>query len=211
MPANTGRMDWYVVVKIINGHRYRYRQKTWRAGKQIRCASHYLGRCNTTVRGYHGTFAKFDRFDESKLGSGAGGPDTHAGFFFASNARVAISYASTELAAQRGLEVTIRTLEVRVEASTGEKWWDAEELLEKGGYAHDKATENKLKTYLQRIERARGRLRDLCSRGIFDELELSKRAHLKECRIAMKDAYYFDNENRKYSPWTYMTAIEQRA
>ena len=47
----------------------------------------------------------------------------------------------------------------------------------------------------------------LYERGIFDELELSKRGHLKKCAIALKNAYYFDNEFRRYSPWTYMTAI----
>jgi hypothetical protein len=200
-------MDWYVVVKTINGHRYRYRQKTWRAGKSVRCQSHYLGGCNTTLTGYHGTFAKFDRFDEAKLGSGAGGPDTEAGFFFASNSRVAISYASTELAAKRGLDAKIRTLEARIEDLTGRDWDCAEEDLNSGEYADDKDMESKLKTYLLRRERASGRLDDLCQRGIFDELELSKRAHLKRCRIEMKDAYYFDNDYRKYSPWTYLTAI----
>jgi len=200
-------MDWYVVVKTINGHRYRYRQKTWRAGKSVRCESHYLGRCNTTVTGFHGTFAKFDKFSRKTLGSGAGGPDTEAGFFFASNARVAISYASTELAAKRGLDAKIRTLEERVEELTGDCWDDAEERLNDGDFADDKDTENRLKSYLQCLYRARERLDDLCNRGIFDELELSKRAHLKRCRIEMEDAYYFDNEYRKYSPWTYLTAI----
>lgn len=36
-------MDWYIVVKTINGHRYRYRQKTWREGKRVRTRSEYLG------------------------------------------------------------------------------------------------------------------------------------------------------------------------
>jgi hypothetical protein len=36
-------MDWYVVVKTINGHRYRYRQKTWREGKRVRTRSEYIG------------------------------------------------------------------------------------------------------------------------------------------------------------------------
>jgi hypothetical protein len=198
-------MDWYVIVKVINGHRYRYRQKTWRVGNQVRCSSHYLGRCNTTVRGYHGTFAKFYKFEESKVGSATGGADTDSGFFFASNPRVAISYASTELAARRGLDTRIRTLEARIEALTGMEWRVAEEQLEEGGYAHDKAIESKLKTYLQRRERAEGRLQG----GMFEELELSKRGHLKECRITIKDAYYFDNENRRCSPWTYLKAIEK--
>jgi antirestriction protein ArdC len=36
-------MDWYVVVKTINGCRYRYRQKTWREGKRVRTRSEYIG------------------------------------------------------------------------------------------------------------------------------------------------------------------------
>ena len=36
-------MDWYVVIKTINGHRYYYRQKTWREGKHVRTLSQYIG------------------------------------------------------------------------------------------------------------------------------------------------------------------------
>ncbi len=36
-------MDWYVVIKTINGRRYYYRQKTWREGKRVRTLSHYIG------------------------------------------------------------------------------------------------------------------------------------------------------------------------
>ena len=36
-------MDWYIVVKTINGHRYRYRQKTWRENGRVRTKSEYLG------------------------------------------------------------------------------------------------------------------------------------------------------------------------
>ena len=38
-------MDWYEVVKTINGRRYRYRQRTWRdaATGRMRTASEYLG------------------------------------------------------------------------------------------------------------------------------------------------------------------------
>jgi len=36
-------MDWYIVVKTINGHRYRYRQKTWREGRRVRTRSEYIG------------------------------------------------------------------------------------------------------------------------------------------------------------------------
>lgn len=36
-------MDWYIVVKTINGRRYRYRQKTWREGGRVRTRSEYIG------------------------------------------------------------------------------------------------------------------------------------------------------------------------
>jgi hypothetical protein len=39
--ASPIRMDWYVVIKTINGHRYR--QKTWRDGKRVRTRSEYIG------------------------------------------------------------------------------------------------------------------------------------------------------------------------
>ncbi len=41
-------MDWYIVVKTINGHRYRYRQKTWREGNRVRTRSEYIGPANET-------------------------------------------------------------------------------------------------------------------------------------------------------------------
>jgi hypothetical protein len=36
-------MDWHIVIKIIKGHRYRYRQKTWRENGRVRTKSEYLG------------------------------------------------------------------------------------------------------------------------------------------------------------------------
>jgi hypothetical protein len=35
--------QWYVVIKTIKGHRYRYRQRTWREGQHVRTESLYLG------------------------------------------------------------------------------------------------------------------------------------------------------------------------
>ena len=37
-------MGWYIVIKTIKGHPYRYRQRTWREGKRVRTESIYLGR-----------------------------------------------------------------------------------------------------------------------------------------------------------------------
>lgn len=42
-------MGWYIVIKTIKGHRYRYRQRTWREGKHVRTESHYLGPADGTA------------------------------------------------------------------------------------------------------------------------------------------------------------------
>ena len=58
-------MDWYVVIKPINGRRYYYRQKTWREGKRVRTLSQYIAPAPwDEVIGYHGTFAKAQFDDE---------------------------------------------------------------------------------------------------------------------------------------------------
>ncbi len=36
-------MDWYTVIKTIKGHRYIYRQRTWREGDKIKTESRYVG------------------------------------------------------------------------------------------------------------------------------------------------------------------------
>ena len=45
--------DWYEVVKTIKGHRYCYRQRTWREGGRVRTQSQYLG----PARGGNGSAA----------------------------------------------------------------------------------------------------------------------------------------------------------
>ena len=35
-------MGWYIVIKTIRGHAYRYWQRIWRAGKHVRTESVYL-------------------------------------------------------------------------------------------------------------------------------------------------------------------------
>lgn len=60
-------MDWYIVIKTINGRRYRYRQKTRRVGKRVRTKSEYIS--PEVIIGYHGTFAKFERFSYEHAGS----------------------------------------------------------------------------------------------------------------------------------------------
>ena len=59
---------------------------------------------------YHGTFAEFEKFDKSKIGSSTKTPFAQYGFFFASNPKVALSYASKQIKQQRIIKDKIEKL-----------------------------------------------------------------------------------------------------
>jgi hypothetical protein len=202
-------MDWYFVVKTIKGRRYYYRQRTWREGKRVRTHSEYVGPADPCFVAFHGTFAKFDSFSREALGSNTAADDAREGFFFASNELVAVSYASTYLAASRGLGSAQGQLEERIQQLTGLNSWDAKDKLLEGAYKADLKLENKLKSYLERLERARGRLNDLAQRGIFKKLELASSASLKVQRLSIRKPYVYDMEGSGYSEYKYMDAIEE--
>lgn len=216
-------MDWYVVIKTINGNRYYYHQKTWREGKHVRTKSQYIGPAANdnmwpeghqkgfkNLIGFHGTFAQFENFSNDALGSNTGADDAKEGFFFASNKDVAISYASTWLAARRGLEATRRLLQERIKKASGENWfYDARGKLRNGDYHHDLALENKLKSYFERYDRASKRLSDLVDRGIFKNLKLAANASLKARKLVMRKPYIYHMHGSSYSEHRYMDAIEQ--
>jgi hypothetical protein len=114
-PACAAPRHWsgYLVIKTIKGRRYRYRQQTLRQGKRVRTRSQYIS--PEIIIGYHGTFAKFERFDAEHLSSANDCGSSREGFFSASNPRVAASYASTEtidarIAALARFEATARDI-----------------------------------------------------------------------------------------------------
>jgi ADP-Ribosyltransferase in polyvalent proteins len=202
-------MEWYVVTKRIKGRAYYYRQKTWREGKRVRTRSEYIGPGDQCYIAFHGTFAKFDTFDSAYLGDNTDCDDSREGFFFASNEQVSVSYASTYLAASRGLEQTRRKWEEKISALAGCSEWEAEQKLDNGEYHDDLETENRLKSYLERLRRAQVRLSNLTDRGVFKRLQLHKRAYMKVQRLAIKKPYIYDMEGRCYDGDTYMDAIEE--
>lgn len=207
-PWHQSGMDWYRVIKTIRGRRYVYLQKTWRAGVRVCCQSRYMGPASLRAVGYHGTFAKFERFDRAECGSNTGANDACEGFFFASNRRVAISYASAEVAAKRGLDATIAKIEYRLAEVFGVEWYNVETALEEGAYDDDPAWKSLAQTYLGRLKRAQARFRDLRERGIFQELRPSKRGDVKRQRVVMERPYYYDMERHRYDPISYEEAID---
>ncbi len=192
-------MDWYIVIKSINGRRYRYRQKTRRDGKHVRTKSEYV--CPEIIIGYHGTFAKFEHFSYEHLGSANDGGSSHEGFFFASNPKVAASYASTQIARQRGLEVTIRTIHARILALAGVPWFDARDALEEGALAPDIA--NKVRHFLRMFERAAEKL---CDHPI-TRVTVSKRAEVKKCILDLENPYVYHMNGRRFDDSEFCEAI----
>ncbi len=196
IPANGFGMEWYVVVKTINGKRYRYRQKTWREGKRVRTRSEYLG--PDQLIGYHGTFAKFERFEENYLGSNTECDSAAEGFFFASNKNVAISYISTHLARQRSIQTKIRTLEERIFALTELRPYAAEQRLAR----FETTLANKVKTFLGMLDRARRKLYDY----EITKVVQSKRGEVKQCILDIKRPYIHNMRGRSYDEEEYCKA-----
>ena len=184
-------MDWYIVIKTINGHRYRYRQRTQRHGTCVRTQSEYLS--PEIIIGYHGTFAKFERFSSDYLASANDCDSSREGFFFSSNPRVAASYASTQIARRRGLEVRIETIECRIKSLAGMGIYDAEDGLTNGN-RFEPDTANKLKHFLAMRQRAREKLHS----NEIAKLTISKRAEVKRCVLDLKNPYVYDMQGRRY-------------
>ena len=69
-------MDWYIVIKTINGRRYRYRQKTWREAGRVRTRSEYLGPADGEATGRNRGMlsGEFRLIMDKVLGDGRKGP-----------------------------------------------------------------------------------------------------------------------------------------
>lgn len=184
-------MQWYTVIKTINGRRYRYRQKTWREGGRVRTRSEYISR--EVIIGYHGTFAKFERFSAEHLGSATDCDSSREGFFFASNPKVAASYASTQLARERSLRAKIRMIEVRIETITGVEFSEARDAFDFNEF--DVQCANKLRNFFRMRERAYIRL----STHRITKVTVSKRAEVKKCVLDMENPYIYDMGGRRYN------------
>jgi hypothetical protein len=192
-------MDWYLVIKTINGRRYRYRQKTLREGRGVRTRSEYV--CPAIIIGYHGTFAKFERFSDEHLGSANDCDSSREGFFFASNPKVAASYASTQIARQRGLQTTICTIEKRIEKTADMDWYAVEDALEKQQFGADLS--NKLRHFLRMYERASKKLHD----HQITRITVSKRAEVKKCILDLGNPYVYHMNGRRYDDAEFCAAI----
>ncbi len=184
-------MEWYVVIKTIKGRRYRYRQQTWRQGKRVCTRSQYIS--PEIIIGYHGTFAKFERFSPEYLASTNDCDSSREGFFFASNPRVAASYASTQIARRRGLEARIRTIEARIEDLAAMEMYEANDALATAG-SFDPDTTNKLKHFLAMRRRAMERL----SANEITKVTVSKRAEVKRRVLDLKNPYVHDMQGRRF-------------
>jgi hypothetical protein len=106
-------MEWYTVVKTINGRKYIYMQKTYREGKRVRTLNRYIGPANNIV--YHATREVFDHFDVSKAGTHTGWANASFGIFFSDNKDAVLEFAENTrgLADPRPVYLKAARLDIR--------------------------------------------------------------------------------------------------
>lgn len=105
-------MEWYRVVKTVNGRKYLYDQKTYRVGKQVRTLNRYIGPATNTTF-YHATREVFDRFDVSKAGSHTGWANASFGIFFSDNKTAVMEFAEKTATDERPVHLKTVRLNIR--------------------------------------------------------------------------------------------------
>ena len=151
---------------------------------------------------YHGTFGEFEEFDKSKLGSATGSPSAFEGFFFASNQKVAIGYASTLSKILIDLHTNSDLAIEEIERLTGYSFIEAAIKLNNNEY--DKDTSEKLNELFNITEKAEDF--DL-SEEMQKELELDTSGFLKKAILHYKNPLIYDMEGKGYVEIEYKNLI----
>jgi hypothetical protein len=105
-------MEWYRVVKTINGRKYLYEQKTYREGKRVRTLNRYVGPANSVF--YHATREVFDGFDASKAGAHTGWANATFGIFFSDNKEAVLEFAESTAGLSDHRPVHVKTVHLSI-------------------------------------------------------------------------------------------------
>ncbi len=156
---------------------------------------------------YHGTFAEFEKFDKSKLGSHTGSASAFEGFFFASNKEVAISYASSlnqKLERLAEKEVEARK---KIEDLTGDNYMTA--VFKAYREKYDKETVNKIYELYKDIEASEDFQNSVEYLPMAFDSELGEGAFLKIARLYYKNPLIHDMNGEEYRDISYKELMIQ--
>ncbi len=134
---------------------------------------------------FHGTFKDFEEFDPEMRGVNTGAPSAKEGFFFASNPKVADSYASDVTLKLKGLEKQASKARDELKTLTGDTEFTAGQKLFRKEY--DEATAKKVQNYIDRINAYDDYVAGLQDMPMAYSSELARSGKRKEVYLDMKN------------------------
>ena len=162
---------------------------------------HHLVDTNKMMLGgivYHGTFGDFEDFDEDMLGQNTGAASAKEGFFFASNPKVAESYASDLVLKAKGLEKRASAAHDEIKEITGgdtcftaiHKFNQHEFYHRDSGYTE--AARKRLRILFDKISDYDDFIESMSDEYFAPEGNLARSGKLKEFRLEYKNPYIKD-------------------
>jgi hypothetical protein len=160
---------------------------------------------NNTPIVYHGTFAEFEKFDKNKLGNNTESPSAYQGFFFASNEKVAISYASNIRKRLRDCEEIKQFCYDEIKKLTDDSYFDSIFKYVHKKYGND--INNKLTELYDTINTC-----DDYEAGVEDfpiayDSDLAETGKLKKVRLIINNPFIYDMKGNDYREVSYINLI----
>lgn len=154
---------------------------------------------------YHGTFKNFEKFDKSKLGSNTESPSAYQGFFFASNKKVAISYASN---ISRRLKDCIEIKDHatdEIKRLTGDSYIDS--LIKYMRHEYDESVDKKLLELYETISTCEDYEAGLIDFPIAYDSDLDESGTIRRAKLHFKNPFIYDMKGRDYREIAYLDLI----
>lgn len=156
---------------------------------------------------YHGTFEQFSKFDKSKLGSSTGAPSAHEGFFFASNKKVAESYASNMFKRLKDCEEIKEYAFNKIKELTDDSYFDSIFKIYRKEYNEDIHEKwYKLHEMITTCEDYEAGVQEL---PIAYDSDLDESGNLKEVQLILNNPLIHDMEGNDYRNTSYKELITQ--
>lgn len=154
---------------------------------------------------YHGTFENFEKFDKSKLGNNTESPSAYQGFFFASNKKVAISYASKILRKLKDcIEIKDRAAD-EIKKLTGDSYTDS--LLKYMRREYNELIDKKLFELYETIAACNDYESGAIDFPIAYDSDQDKSWIIRKAKLHFKKPFVYDMEGRDYREIAYIDLI----
>ncbi len=174
---------------------------------------------------YHGTFANFEEFDPEKLGSNTKAGSAKEGFFFASNKKVAESYATDNIAKGKGLEKYAENATEQLKQLTGDDQFEASYKIVQRMFhpkedffvrddgrrvdLYDAKTEKKVQKLLDKINANDDFINTMSDDYFAPEGKLARSGKVKETYLDIKNPFIKDYNGSSFRDEKYSEVIKK--